>query len=117
MLESNKELDELKALYEELWHDGKRLVKDMKKSIEMYLFAGIVTLMVALFGLVAILPYISLVFQGNASIFGLSFVIIELVLMIVIAAFGVKLVGWYRRLRQRYAKLFDMERNWRKVDE
>jgi hypothetical protein len=44
MANEDKELPQLKALYDELWSDARTMIKDMNKSIYVYLFAGFLTL-------------------------------------------------------------------------
>jgi hypothetical protein len=39
MLDEDNELAELKELYDELWNDGRTMIKDMNRSIYVYLFA------------------------------------------------------------------------------
>ena len=44
MADEDKELPQLKALYDELWNDARTIIKDMNKSIYIYLFAGFLSL-------------------------------------------------------------------------
>jgi hypothetical protein len=115
-LEEDKTLIELKTLYDELWSDAKTLVKDMNRSIYIYLYAGIVTLFVAVFGLTIVSPYFLAILLGSNNPLIWSYVVIELVAAIVVIWSGARLLIWYRRLKKRYSNLMEMERKWRKTD-
>jgi hypothetical protein len=112
--DAGKELSELKTLYDELWSDARTLVKDMKKSILIYLYAGLVTLIVAFASLVGALPYFLLLLSlGTGNLVVWAVVVIEVVGNVIVISFGARLLIWYRKLKRRYSKLLEMERNWR----
>lgn len=116
MEDDNKELAELKTLYDELWSDARTMIRDMRKSISIYLYAGLVTLIVAVSAILSALPYFILVFSGMGNMFAWLFVVIETVAAVVIIWFAARLLIWYRRLTKRYAKLIQIEKNWRSAN-
>lgn len=111
MEDDNKQLSELKTIYDELWSDAKTLFKDMKKSIVIYLYAGFVTLIVAVSAIVNAIPYFLLILLGKGNLFDWSFVIIEIVAAVVVVSFAAKLLMWYKGLKRRYARLIHMEKS------
>jgi len=110
MKEDEEELVQLKKLYEELWHDAKSLVKDMQRSIMIYLYSAVVTFAVAVLTVLFALLYFLVILQGNASIFHYVGAIVEAVGSIVIIVFGAKLLNWYFIIKKRYSKLTEIER-------
>ena len=112
----DKELAELKTIYDELWSDAKTLVKDMKRSIYIYLYAGLVTLVVAITSIFTASPYILAILLGTNNPLIWLFVVIELVAAIAVISFGARFLVWYRRLKKRYSNLMEMEMKWRKTN-
>lgn len=110
MEDDNKELPELKTLYDELWSDARTMVKDMTKSISIYLYAGIVTLLVSAFAITAAVSYLYALFSGASNLAIWFFSIMETVSAVVTVAFGAKLLSWYRRLKKKYSKLIQREK-------
>lgn len=106
--DKNKELPELKTLYDELWSDAKTMVKDMNKSISIYLYAGFVTLLVSAFAITAAVSYLYALFSGASNLTIWFFSIMETVSAVVTVAFGARLLSWYRRLKKKYSKLIQM---------
>ena len=115
-MEDDKKLADLKTIYDELWLDAKTLIKDMKKSVNIYLYAGLVTLIVAFTSLTNAAPYFVAIIFGIGNVFAWIFVIIEVALATVVITFGARLIIWYRKLKKRYAKLIEMETSGRKTD-
>lgn len=111
-MENDKELDDLKALYDELVHNGKRLVRDMRKSIDLYLLSGLLSLLFASLSLIGLAPYLALVRMGVASTLTWSVVIIEAVITTLLVGFAFLLLRLYNRLRERYKRLFEIEKKW-----
>jgi VIT1/CCC1 family predicted Fe2+/Mn2+ transporter len=108
--DDDKQLPELKALYDELWSDAKTLIKDMKKSVSVYLYAGLVTIIVGFYAIINAIPYFLIVFFGKGGILAWSVVVAEVIATVIILSFGARLLMWYRKLNKRYAKLIQMEK-------
>ncbi len=115
-MENDKEIDDLKTLYDELLHNGKRLVKDMRKSVDLYLTSALLTLIFAGLSVIGLAPYLELVRLGIASTLTWVVVIIEVIVTSMILGFGLLLLRLYARLKARYKKIFEMEKNWSKTD-
>lgn len=109
----SKELPELKILYDELWSDAKTLFRDMSRSISIYLYAGVLTVIVAVFAFTTAYSMFSALSSNTSNIFLWSFGIVEITCAVVAVAFGGLLLSWYRRLRKKYWKLIEMEENLR----
>ena len=115
-MEDDKKLEDLKTIYDELWSDAKVLVKDMRKSVYVYLYAGLVTLIVALSSVISATPFYTLILIGKGNLLTWAFVIFEIIATIFVIAFGIRFIRWFLTLKKRYSKLIEMEKNWRKVD-
>jgi uncharacterized protein YybS (DUF2232 family) len=111
MTQDEEELIQLKELYEELWHDAKTLVKDMKRSILMYLYSAFVTFAVAALGFSYSTVYWVGLLYGNTSILNYIGAIIEPVSSVVITIFGITLLRWYFRIKKRYSRLTEIEKS------
>lgn len=116
MKDNSTELAELRSLYDELWSDARTLVKDLRKGIAIYLYAGLLTLVVTFSAILSALPYYFLVLSGAGNMLAWFMVVLETVAAAVIASFGTKLLMWYRKLTKRYAKLIEMEKDWRSAN-
>jgi Na+/melibiose symporter-like transporter len=110
MEENNKELPELKTIYDELWSDARSLAKDLKKSIAVYLYAAYVTIIIAFSSLLSAIPFFIQVSLGTANLFSWTVVLVEVIGVAIVLGFAAKLFSWYRRLAMKYSKLIEMER-------
>jgi len=111
--DEEKELPQLKALYDELWSDARIMIKDMNKSIYVYLFAGFLSL---IFSTIMIGSGISnwiKIFSGETNTLTYFYVIAETFGSVAYVIFGIMLLHWYRKLRGRYSKLIKMEKSLR----
>lgn len=111
MKDDIEELSSLKTLYDELWSDAKTMIKDMKKSIAVYQYAGYVTIVVAIAALFSAAPYFTIAFFGAGNFWVWLFAIWEIVAAVVILSFAAKLLIWYRKLKKRYSKLIQLEKD------
>jgi Na+/melibiose symporter-like transporter len=110
MEENNKELPELKTIYDELWSDARTLAKDLKKSIAVYLYAAYVTLIIAFSSLLNAIPFFIQIGLGKANLFSWAVVLINVVCVAIVLGFAAKLFSWHRHLVMKYSKLIEMER-------
>jgi hypothetical protein len=111
--DEEKELPQLKALYDELWSDARTMIKDMNKSIYVYLFAGFLTLVFSTIMIGSGIANWNKIFSGGASTLTYVYVIAETFGSVVYVYFGITLLHWYRKLRGRYSKLIEMEKRLR----
>ena len=109
MADEDKELPELKALYDELWSNARTMIKDMKKSIYIYLFTGFITLVFSVIMIGTAISDWSKILSGNASTLTYFYAIVETPGAVFYVAFGVLLLYWYNKLKNRYAKLIQLE--------
>ena len=113
MANEDEELPQLKALYDELWSDARTMIKDMNKSIFVYLFAGFLTLVFSTIMIGSGISNWSKIFSGDASTLTYFYVIAETFGSVVYVVFGIALLYWYCKLRGRYSKLIKMEKSLR----
>lgn len=109
MADEDNELPELKALYDELWRDARTMIKDMKRSIYVYLFTGFITLVFSVIIIGTAISDWSKILSGSASTLTYFYAIIETPGAVFYVAFGVLLLYWYNKLKNRYAKLIQLE--------
>lgn len=110
MEEDDKELIELKSLYDELWHDAKTVVKDMRRSISIYLYSALVTFVVALITITYTITFAFNLLVGNVNLYTYLGTFFEAGSSIIIVIFGIFLLRWYKRLGKRYSRLIEMEK-------
>ena len=101
----DQEMIKLKEIYDELWRDARTMIKDMKRSITMYFFVGLLILALAsLYVWYAIIGIasISAGVTGYLVYFTATFGVIGTVLLVVV---GMLFLRLYFRMRKKYAKL------------
>jgi hypothetical protein len=113
LADKDEELPELKALYDELWRDARTMIKDMKRSIYIYLFAGFITLVFSAIMIGTAISDWNKILTGNISTFTYLYVIAGTLGSVIYVAFGVLLLYWYNKLKNRYARLIKLEKTLR----
>ena len=113
MEDEDKELPELKAVYDELWSDARTMIKDMKRSIYIYLFAGFITLVFSAIMIGTAISDWNKILSGNIGTFTYLYAIAGTLGSVIYVAFGVALLYWYNKLKNRYAKLIQLEKTIR----
>ena len=111
MADKDEELPELKALYDELWSDARTMIKDMKRSIYIYLFAGFITLVFSTIMIGTAISDWNKILSGNVSTFTYLYAIAGTLGAVIYVGFGVFLIYWYNKLKNRYARLIQLEKN------
>jgi hypothetical protein len=106
--DEDKELLQLKALYDELWSDARSMIKDMNKSVFVYLFAGFLSLVFSTIMIGSGIANWNKIFSGDAVTLTYVYVIAETFGSVIYVIFGITLLYWYRKLRGRYSKLIEM---------
>ena len=110
MADGEKELPELKALYDELWSNARTMIKDMKRSIYIYLFTGFITLAFSVIMIGTAISDWNKILSGSASTLTYFYAIVETPGAVFYVAFGVALLYWYNKLKKRYARLIRLEK-------
>lgn len=110
MADEDKELPELKALYDELWSDARTIIKDMKTSISIYLFTGFITLAFSVIMIATAISDWNKILSGSASTLTYVYAIAETIGAVFNVAFGVTLLYWFNKLKNRYARLIRLEK-------
>ena len=105
-------MPELKALYDELWSDARTMIKDMKRSISIYFFTGIITLAFSIIMFGTAISNWNKIFSGSTSTLIYFYAISTTVGMVLNVAFGVALLYWYNKLKNRYARLIRLEKTF-----
>ncbi len=110
MPERDEELPELKTLYDELWSNARTMIKDMNRSINIYLFTGFTTLILSIIMIGTAISELNKIFVGNVSTFTYLYAIAGTLGAVIYVGFGILLLYWYGKLKNRYAKLIQLEK-------
>jgi len=110
MADEEKELPELKALYNELWSHARTMIKDMKRSIYIYSFTGFITLAFSAIMIGTAISDWNKILSGSASTLTYFYAIVETPGAVFYVAFGIALLYWYNKLKNRYARLIRLEK-------
>lgn len=106
----DEELGDLKALYDDLWKDARTLVADMNRSIQMYLFAGLLMLVLGLITLCYAAVSLQRIYSGSPTPADYAAAIGETFGGLLMVIVGPLLIRWYYRLKSRYAHLASIEK-------
>ena len=110
MTEEDKELPKLKVLYDELWSNARTMIKDMRQSIFIYLFTGFITLAFSSIMIGTAISDWNKILTGTATNLTYFYVIMEIPGAVAYVAFGVFLIYWYIKLKNRYSRLIRLEK-------
>jgi hypothetical protein len=110
MVDEDKELPELKALYDELWSNARTMIKDMNRSIYVYLFTGFITLAFSAIMIGTAISDWNKIFSGTAITLTYLYAIAGTFGSVFYVAFGILLLYWYNKLRNRYSRLIQLEK-------
>ena len=110
MEDENKELTGLRELYDEMWSDARTMIKDMKKSIFVFLFTGFITLAFSAIMIGTAISDWSKILSGDASTLTYFYALVETPGAVFYVAFGAMLLYWHNKFRKRYSKLIKMEK-------
>ena len=113
MADQEKELPDLKAVYDELWSDARTMIKDMKRSINIYSFAGFITLVFSAIMIGTAISDWNKILTGNIGTFTYLYAIAGTLGSVIYVAFGILLLYWYNKLKNRYARLIRFEKTIR----
>ena len=114
MTDEDRELVQLKALYDELWQDARSMIRDMNRSIFIYFFAGVIVLAFSVIIVGTAASDLNKILSDGATSLTYFYAIVEVPGAILMIIFGVALLYWYRKLKRRYSKLIEMEK---KIDD
>ena len=106
----NKELTQLKTVYDELWRDAKTLIKDMNNSITTVFLFGIVMFAVFIIEIGTVIEMYSKIAAGSTRALDLFYLVATAFGSIVTPVSGVMMLRFYYKLKNRYARLIQLEK-------
>ena len=109
-MQNEEEIPKLRELYDELWHDAKTLIHDMKEGISMYKFSGILICLFAYAPCLSSLMGFLKIIAGEADVINYFNAFFGAFATLFFVLIGVRLIRFYYRLKERYAKLLEMEK-------
>ena len=104
------ELSELKKVYDELWRDAKTLIKDMNRNITTVFLFGITMLALSPIVMGTVIEMYSRIAAGSTSALDFFYLVATGFGSIVSVIAGVMTLRWYYKLKNRYAKLIQLEK-------
>ena len=109
----NNDLTQLKTVYDEFWRDAKTMIKDMRRSINLYSFTGFITLALSAIMIGTAISDWNKILSGNIGPFTYLYAIAGTLGSVIYVAFGVLLLYWYNKLKNRYARVIQLEKTIR----
>jgi len=106
----NKELAQLKTVYDELWSDAKTMIKDMNRSITMVFLFGVTMFAIFPIEMGTIIEMYSKIASGSARALDYFYLVATAFGSVVALVAGVMMLRWYYKLKNRYAKLIQLEK-------
>lgn len=103
-------LESLKALYDDLWKDARTLMSDMNRSIQLYLYTGLFTLIYGFVILAYAVASWQHIFAGSRDLADYAAAIGETIGGVIQLIVGPLLIRWYFKLKSRYARLASVEK-------
>jgi len=110
MADGDKELPELKALYDELWSDAKTMIKDMNNSITMVFLFGLTMFAIFPISMGTAIEMYSKIVSGTARALDYFYLVAIAFGSAVTVVAGIMMLRWYYKLKNRYAKLIQLEK-------
>ena len=106
----NKELAQLKTVYDELWSDAKTMIKDMNRSITTVFLFGLMMFIMFPIEMGTAIKMYSRIASGSAGALDYFYLVGTAFGSIVTVVAGVMMLRWYYKLKNRYAKLIQLEK-------
>ena len=106
----NKELAQLKTVYDELWSDAKIMIKDMNSTITMVFLFGLVMFAMFTIEMGTVIKMYSNITSGSARALDYFYLVATAFGSVVMVVAGAMMLRWYYKLKNRYAKLIQLEK-------
>jgi hypothetical protein len=112
MEDEEKELKQLKTLYDELWEDARTMIRDMNRSISVYFWTGLTIVFLSIPVFANAMRSLQNVLRGSTGVFDYFYLGVHLFSTVVLALFGASLLRWYDKLKNRYSRLVQIEKTF-----
>jgi hypothetical protein len=106
----DEELAHLKTLYDELWRDARTMIKDLNRSVTMIFLFGVVMLAMAIIEFGTAIRMYSKIAEGSTSVLNYIYFAAPSLGVVVSLAAGVMMLRYYFQLKNRYAKVIELEK-------
>ena len=106
----NEELAQLKTVYDELWSDAKTMIKDMNRGITMVFLFGVMMFVIFPLTIGTIIEMYSRIALGSARALDYFYLVATAFGSVVSVVAGIMMLRWYYKLKNRYAKLIQLEK-------
>ena len=104
----DKELAQLRTLYDELWEDARTMIKDMSRSISVYFWSGLVIVFLSITVFGNAMQSLQNVLGGSTGALDYFYLGVRLFSTVVLVLFGATLLREYHKLKNRYSRLVQM---------
>jgi hypothetical protein len=108
----DEKLIQLKTLYDELWSDARTMVKDMNNGITMVFFFGVTMLAMGPIEFGTAVDMYAKITSGSTSWLNYFYLMATSLGIVVSVVAGVTMIRWYYKLKNRYAKLIQLEKTF-----
>ena len=106
----DEELAQLKTVYDELWSDARTMVKDMNRSIRSVYLSGFFMLLMACMQLLSAHQVYMKIIEGSTRWLDQFYLYSISLGVIVMAIGGIYTLRTYNELKNRYARLAELEK-------
>ena len=106
------ELIQLKTLYDELWGDARTMIKDMNRSITVVFLFGLIMFAIAPMNLGTVVEMYTRISAGSTRWLDYFYLVATSFGIVISLAAGVAMMRWYYDLKNRYAKLIQLEKTF-----
>jgi len=106
----NSELARLKTVYDELWSDAKTMIKDMNRNITMVFLFGVTLFAIFPISMGTAIEMYSKIPSGTARALDYFYLVGTAFGSVLTVMAGVMMLRWYYKLKNRYAKLIQLEK-------
>lgn len=104
-------LTQLKTIYDELWIDAKTMIKDVNTSITVVFLFGVTMFAIAPMNLGTVVEMYARIAAGSTRWLDYFYLIVTSFGMVISVVAGVGMIHWYSKLKNRYVKLRQLEKN------
>jgi hypothetical protein len=106
----DEELAQLKKLYDELWRDARTMIKDLNRSVTSIFLFGVVMLAMAVIEFGTAVNMYSKIAAGSTLVLNYFYFACSSFGVVVSLAAGVMMLRYYFQLKNRYAKVIELEK-------
>jgi hypothetical protein len=106
----DENLAQLKTVYDELWSDAKTMIKDMNRNITVVFLFGLTLFAIAPVNIGTVVEMYARITTGSTRWLDYFYLICTSFGSVISAVAGVAMIRWYYKLKNRYARVIELEK-------